>query len=88
MVYSFFIQVLVDEPLHLINRDAKCSGKLAWELLIEKYLGDANSRKITAFYDLFNFKMRYTDDLISFLDRLQDIRQRMDESGQHLEDII
>ena len=33
LVFSFFVKVLSGEPLQLINREARQSGKRAWDLL-------------------------------------------------------
>ena len=87
-VYSILLSVLFGEPLTVIDNSAKKSGKLAYKLLCEQYMGNANSRKINGMNALFSVQIINGESLSNYLSRIESIRKTMSEFNYFPDDHV
>ena len=87
-VYSILLSVLFGEPLTVVDNGAKKSGKLAYKLLCDQYMGNANSRKINGMNALFSVQIINGESLSNYLSRIESIRKTMSEFNYFPDDHV
>ena len=77
-LYLAITSCLSEKSLDLVSSQAFGRGQKAYNLLDQKYLGNADAREAKAMIDITNISQSDNEDLISYLDRFEVLKSRLD----------
>ena len=77
-LYLAITNCLSEKSLDLVSTQAFGKGKRAYMLLDQKYLGNADAREAKCMIDITNASQADTEDLISYIDRFELLKSRLD----------
>ena len=80
-LYLAIASCLSEQALDLISTQAFGQGKKAYKLLEQKYLGNADAREAKTMIEITNVTQLDSEDMVSFLDRFEVLKSRLDEFG-------
>ena len=80
-LYLAIASCLSEQALDLISTQAFGQGKKAYKLLDQKYLGNADAREAKTMIEITNVTQLDSEDMVSFLDRFEVLKSRLDEFG-------
>ena len=78
-LYLAIANCLSEQSLDLVSSQAFGKGLKAYRLLDQKYLGNADAREAKTMIDITNITQFETEDLVSYLDRFEVLKSRLDE---------
>ena len=78
-LYLAIANCLSEQSLDLVSSQAFGQGLKAYRLLDQKFLGNADAREAKTMIDITNITQFETEDLVSYLDRFEVLKSRLDE---------
>ena len=76
-LYLYISSCLDGEPFNHICANAKNDGRLAYQILVEKYTGNIHARKQKAYSELANLKQKEGETISAYISRIDMIIERI-----------